>query len=130
MRSTDFRLKGITVTRLLIAVPLILAMAVPPAFAETTEGTLRTIQHTKSIRLTASAASPAVPERVEITYRVSVASVSVGEGHDVLQHDGKTYDLVSESKTSGLRRADLPIERVAPQHRQGDRQRTAAGELR
>jgi len=54
------------------------------------------------LALSASAASPEVPERVEIAYRVSVASVSVGEGHDVLQHDGKTYDLVSESKTSGF----------------------------
>jgi uncharacterized protein DUF3108 len=50
----------------------------------------------------AGAASPAVPERVEITYRVSVGSFSVGEGRDVLQHDGKTYDLVNESKTTGV----------------------------
>jgi uncharacterized protein DUF3108 len=52
--------------------------------------------------LSASAASPAVPQRVEIVYHVSVRSLRVGEGHDVLQHDGKTYDLVSESKTSGF----------------------------
>ena len=50
----------------------------------------------------ASAASPAVPERVEIAYRVSVGSFSVGEGRDVLQHDGKSYDLVNESKTTGV----------------------------
>jgi len=52
--------------------------------------------------LLTSAVSAAVPERVEITYRVSVASLKVGEGHDVLQHDGKTYSLVSESKTVGV----------------------------
>src|SRR5262245_24660339 len=52
--------------------------------------------------LPASAATAAVPQRVEIAYRVSVGSLRVGEGHDLLQHDGKTYDLVSESKTSGI----------------------------
>ena len=52
--------------------------------------------------LSAGTASPAVPERVEITYRVSVGSFSVGEGRDVLRHDGKSYDLVNESKTSGV----------------------------
>jgi uncharacterized protein DUF3108 len=44
----------------------------------------------------------AVPGRVEITFRVSIGPLSVGEGRDVLQHNGKTYDLVSESKTTGL----------------------------
>jgi len=52
--------------------------------------------------LVASAVSAAVPGTVEITYRVSVGSLKVGEGHDVLQHDGRTYSLVSESKTVGL----------------------------
>lgn len=52
--------------------------------------------------LSASSAAAAAPQRVEIAYRVSVGSFRVGEGHDVLQHDGKTYDLTSESKTSGV----------------------------
>jgi len=43
-----------------------------------------------------------VPKRVEIVYRVSVGSMGVGEGHDLLEHDGKTYHLMSESKTTGF----------------------------
>jgi len=58
----------------------------------------------------AGAASPDVPERVEITYRVSVGSFSVGEGRDVLQHDGKSYDLVEhgEITQSGALNTTLP----------------------
>ena len=52
--------------------------------------------------LSTSAASAAVPSRVESTYRVSIGSLKIGEGRDVLQHDGKTYKVVSESKTAGL----------------------------
>jgi Protein of unknown function (DUF3108) len=52
--------------------------------------------------LSTSTGFAAVPGRVEITFRVSVGPLSVGEGHDVLQHDGKTYNLVSASKTTGL----------------------------
>ena len=55
-----------------------------------------------ALALFASLAFAAVPERVEITYRVRVGSLTVGEGHDVLHHDGKSYRLVSESKTAGL----------------------------
>jgi hypothetical protein len=55
-----------------------------------------------SVALCTSASAAVVPERVEIVYRVSVGSLHVGEGHDLLQHDGKTYNLVSESKTVGL----------------------------
>jgi hypothetical protein len=43
-----------------------------------------------------------VPTRVEIKYRVSMGSLSIGEGYDVFEHDGKTYKLVSESKTAGI----------------------------
>jgi len=43
-----------------------------------------------------------VPPRVEIKYRMSIAGIVVGEGHDVLQHDGKTYSVVSESRTIGI----------------------------
>jgi len=44
----------------------------------------------------------AVPARVEITYAVFLGSMKIGEGRDVFQHDGRTYRVVSESKTAGL----------------------------
>ncbi len=44
----------------------------------------------------------AVPPRVEITYAVFLGSMKIGEGRDVFQHDGRTYRVVSESKTAGL----------------------------
>lgn len=44
----------------------------------------------------------AVPARVEITYAVFLGSMRIGEGRDVFQHDGRTYRVVSESKTAGL----------------------------
>jgi len=43
-----------------------------------------------------------VPGRVEIRYRMLLGSLSIGEGNDVFEHDGKTYKLTSESKTVGL----------------------------
>jgi hypothetical protein len=43
-----------------------------------------------------------VPARVEIKYRMLLGSMSIGEGNDVFEHDGKTYKLRSESKTVGL----------------------------
>jgi hypothetical protein len=50
----------------------------------------------------ARAGDKPVPSRVEVKYRVSIAGVPVGEGSDVLQHDGKTYSVVSQSNTVGL----------------------------
>jgi uncharacterized protein DUF3108 len=44
----------------------------------------------------------AVPKRIEMKYRVSIGAMKIGEGLDVFQHDGKTYSVVSESKTAGL----------------------------
>jgi Protein of unknown function (DUF3108) len=49
-----------------------------------------------------SAPDTAVPSRVQIKYRVSIASMKIGEGLDVFEHNGKTYSVVSESKTSGV----------------------------
>jgi hypothetical protein len=49
-----------------------------------------------------SASDNAVPARVQIKYRVSVAAMKIGEGLDVFEHNGKTYSVVSESKTSGV----------------------------
>jgi hypothetical protein len=50
----------------------------------------------------APASDPGVPSRVQIKYRVSIASMKIGEGLDVFEHNGKTYSVVSESKTSGV----------------------------
>jgi hypothetical protein len=55
------------------------------------------------------AADAGVPNRVQIKYRVSIASMKVGEGMDVFQHDGKTYSIVSESKTTGVAAALYPL---------------------
>jgi len=43
-----------------------------------------------------------VPTHVEIKYRVSMGSMKIGEGLDTFEHDGKTYSVVSESKTAGV----------------------------
>ena len=50
----------------------------------------------------ASAADTGVPSRIEMKYKVSAASVKIGEGLDVFEHDDKTYSVVSESRTTGL----------------------------
>ena len=49
----------------------------------------------------AMAAEP-VPARVEIRFQVFLGSMKIGEGQDVFQHDGRAYNVVSESKTAGL----------------------------
>jgi hypothetical protein len=50
----------------------------------------------------ARASDKPVPSRVEVKYRMSVAGVPIGEGLEIFQHDGKTYSLVSESRTIGI----------------------------
>jgi hypothetical protein len=50
----------------------------------------------------APAAVAKVPARVEIKYRVLFGSLSIGEGYDVFEHDGSSYKLTSESRTSGV----------------------------
>lgn len=52
--------------------------------------------------LASAAPEDAVPKRIEIKYRVSIGALKIGEGLDVFQHDGKTYSVVSESRTAGL----------------------------
>jgi len=42
------------------------------------------------------------PHRVQIDIEVTSGSMHLGEGRDVLEHDGKQYSVVSESKTVGL----------------------------
>jgi hypothetical protein len=52
--------------------------------------------------ISCQAAAAGLPPKVEIKYKVSMGSVKIGEGTDVFEHDGKTYKVVSESKTAGL----------------------------
>jgi len=42
------------------------------------------------------------PQRVQMDFTVNSGSMHLGEGRDVLEHDGKQYSVVSESKTVGL----------------------------
>jgi hypothetical protein len=53
------------------------------------------------LMLSALALAADVPSRIEITFRVTVGPLPIGQGHDVFEHDGKTYRLTSESKTIG-----------------------------
>lgn len=48
----------------------------------------------------ALAAQP--PQRVELDFTVEANSMDIGEGRDVLEHDGKTYRIASELKTVGV----------------------------
>lgn len=60
--------------------------------------------------LCALPASPAtIPNRVEIKYSVSLGPMKIGEGLAVFEHDGKTYSIVSESKTAGLAAVLYPL---------------------
>jgi hypothetical protein len=47
-----------------------------------------------------AAAQP--PQKVQIDYAVTSGSMPLGEGHDFLEHDGKKYSVVSETKTVGV----------------------------
>ena len=42
------------------------------------------------------------PQRVQMEFSVNSGTMHLGEGRDVLEHDGKRYSVVSESKTVGL----------------------------
>ncbi|HXF16458.1 MAG TPA: DUF3108 domain-containing protein [Burkholderiales bacterium] len=42
------------------------------------------------------------PHRVQMEFSVNSGSMHLGEGRDVLEHDGKRYSVISESKTVGL----------------------------
>jgi hypothetical protein len=54
------------------------------------------------LALAGAARAGEVPRQVEIVYRVSVGPLTIGEGRDVFQHDGKTYKVVSTAKTTGV----------------------------
>jgi hypothetical protein len=63
----------------------------------------------------APAAVPRVPARVEIAYVMLLGQFAIGEGHDVFEHNGKTYKLTSASRTAGAAEKlyRLAITRVA-----------------
>ena len=42
------------------------------------------------------------PQRVQMNFAVNSGAMHLGEGRDVLEHDGKQYSVISESKTVGL----------------------------
>jgi hypothetical protein len=47
-----------------------------------------------------AAAQP--PQKVQMNFAVTSGSMRLGEGHDFLEHDGKKYSVVSETKTVGV----------------------------
>jgi len=42
------------------------------------------------------------PQHVQMDFAVFSGSMHIGEGRDVLEHDGKQYSVISESKTVGV----------------------------
>jgi hypothetical protein len=42
------------------------------------------------------------PQRVQMDFAVTSGAMHLGEGRDVLEHDGKQYSVISESKTVGI----------------------------
>ncbi len=42
------------------------------------------------------------PQRVQLDFAVTSGTMNLGVGRDVLEHDGKQYSVISETKTVGL----------------------------
>ena len=42
------------------------------------------------------------PQRVQMDFAVNSGTMHLGDGRDVLEHDGKQYSVISESKTVGI----------------------------
>lgn len=55
-----------------------------------------------TVLLSGAAAAGAPPARVEIRYDTYYGFIKVGVTRDVMEHDDKSYHLVSESRTVGL----------------------------
>lgn len=47
-------------------------------------------------------ADAAPPTRVELTFTIMMGGTLIGEGRDVLEHDGRRYRIVSESRPRGI----------------------------
>lgn len=45
-----------------------------------------------------------VPNRVEMDVSVEARGITVGEGHDVFEHDGKRYSVSTTARTAGIAR--------------------------
>ena len=54
------------------------------------------------VLLGVSAAQAAPPERVEITFEINFGSMRLGIGEDRLKHDGKKYEVYSDTIPKGL----------------------------
>jgi hypothetical protein len=52
----------------------------------------------------------AIPARVELSIQVEMAGVTVGEGRDIFEQDGKEYRVLSEARTAGIARAIKRLE--------------------
>ncbi len=52
------------------------------------------------IAVPVTAAQP--PQKVQIDFAVTSGSMQLGEGHDFLEHDGRKYTVISETKTVGV----------------------------
>lgn len=52
--------------------------------------------------LTPMALAAELPRQVHVTYQVSLNGMAIGRGEDRFTHDGKTFSIVSETKTVGL----------------------------
>jgi len=52
------------------------------------------------IAVPVAAAQP--PQKVQIDFAVTSGSMQLGEGHDFLEHDGRKYTVISETKTVGV----------------------------
>lgn len=56
------------------------------------------------------AAIDTVPPRVELTIQVETRGMTVGEGRDVFEHDGKHYTVTTEARTTGVARLFKRVE--------------------
>jgi hypothetical protein len=52
--------------------------------------------------LAAPALAVQPPQHVQMDFAVTSGTMHLGEGRDVLEHDGKQYSVISESKTVGI----------------------------
>jgi len=52
--------------------------------------------------LAGSAWATQPPQRVQMDFAVTSGAMHLGEGRDVLEHNGKQYSVISESKTVGI----------------------------
>ena len=54
------------------------------------------------LQIAVSVAAAQPTQKVQIDFEVTSGTMRLGEGRDVLEHDGKKYSVVSETKTVGV----------------------------